>query len=318
MSQKFVKSGKKIFPQPNGLIVNLLPGKVYNLMYDGYEEECYLEEDGSLNMPKKIYNSKEDEMFMNRIIRYYKQATNQTTGVLLNGVKGTGKTIMAKQIAIKSELPIVVVNESTPAGAINNFYKKITEETALIFDEIDKDDNSWSENGLLRFLDGVQSTSKKLVLMTSNDKDAMSEYLFDRCSRVRYIRHFEANENVKFIMDILNDLNIKTDHEVIKDFMINNIKLLSIDNMISFLNEVLLFEEDGTLDKNSLSYVLKDMNISKSNDTTNEDIEEDDDENEDEEDDDDDENDDDEEEEPDDSCNRKRLIRLASKCIGCN
>ena len=208
MAQKFVKTGKKIFPQPEGLIINLQPGKVYNLMYDRYEGECYLEEDGTLNMPKKIYSTEEDEKFMNRVVKYYKQASGQTTGVLLNGTKGTGKTIMAKEIAIKSGLPIVVVNENAPSHCINDFYKKITEETVLIFDEIDKDDNEWGENGLLRFLDGVQATSKKLVLMTSNDSNKMSEYLFDRCSRVRYIRHFEAGENAKFILDILADSGV--------------------------------------------------------------------------------------------------------------
>lgn len=261
MAQNFINAGGKIFPQPEGLTIQLQGGKVYNLKYDEWMSKAFFTEDGELNMPAKLYNSEADEKFMNRVINYYKSATGQTTGVLLNGTKGTGKTVMAKEIAIKSGLPIIVVSEGCPTSAINDLYKQITEETVLIFDEIDKKDNRWREDGLLRFLDGVQSTSKKLVIMTSNDSDKMSQYLFDRCSRIRYIRHFKAEDNAKFLLGIFDDKDIITNHELLKNFMSNNIALLSIDNILSFIQEVKLYEDSKGLTEPDLFYLLEDMNI---------------------------------------------------------
>jgi SpoVK/Ycf46/Vps4 family AAA+-type ATPase len=302
MAQKFVKNKDRIVPQIEGNVLELQNGKVYNLLYDRYNEMTYLQEDGSLNMPSKIYNTDEDNKFMDRVIKYFNYTSNQTTGVLLNGIKGTGKTVMAKILAQRSNRPIVVVHEETPTSKINDFYKKIKTETVMIFDEIDKEDNQWREDGLLRFLDGVQSTSKKLVIMTSNDSDKMSKYLFDRCSRIRYIRHFDPKENEKFIMDILKDKEIASNHSMIKDFMINNINLLSIDNILSFIEEIALYEDDSLeacidkrdnkdlykfnienamnrhlLTRNDLKYIISDMNITtkdnnknKNNDCENE------------------------------------------------
>jgi SpoVK/Ycf46/Vps4 family AAA+-type ATPase len=261
MAQKFVKNGNRIVPQVEGNIIELQNGKVYNLIYDRYNEVTFLQEDGELNMPSKIYNTEEDTKFMGRVIKYFNHTTSQTTGVLLNGVKGTGKTVMAKLLAIQSNRPIVVVHESTPTSAINDFYKSVKTETVLIFDEIDKEDNAWREDGLLRFLDGVQATSKKLVIMTSNDSDKMSRYLFDRCSRIRYIRHFDPSENTKFILDILNDKKVITDHNLIKNFMVANINLLSIDNILSFIEEILLYEDGKALKSDDLTYIISDMNI---------------------------------------------------------
>lgn len=262
MAQDFIKSNGRLTPQPEGLIVQLEGGKVYDCKYDDWANMVYLKEDGSLNMPKKVYKTEDDDKFIKHVLHYYKNATTQTTGVLLNGIKGTGKTVMAKELAIASGLPIIVVDEDVRINALKNFYKKITEETVLIFDEIDKSNNEWKSDDLLSFLDGMQGTGKKLIIMTSNATDNMSNYLFDRCSRIRYIKEYEPDSNIKFIDDILTDSGIVTDHKLVKDFMINNIALLSMDNIMAFITEIRLFEHDGT-DEEDLHDLLYGMNISE-------------------------------------------------------
>lgn len=111
---------------------------------------------------------------------------------MLSGIKGTGKTVMAKVIAKNSNLPIIVVDEDYPTGRINDFFRKFETPVTIIFDEVDK---HWDTEDLLGWLDGVQTNAKKLVLFTCNNEDRVNDYLKDRCSRVRYIRHFEANDN---------------------------------------------------------------------------------------------------------------------------
>lgn len=249
---EFIKLGNRIVNKPNGLDYELVNGKVYNLKCD--YSGTFLEEDGGLNLPKKLYNTPEDERFIDRVNTYFNNTDKLTTGVLLSGIKGTGKTVMAKMIARNSNLPVIVVDESFPTRRINDFFCKFTHPVAVIFDEIDK---HWDTEDLLGWLDGVQINAKKLVLFTCNDDERVSSYLKNRCSRIRYVRHFEANSNARFLKEILADRGITEDKiEETYDFIINNFELLSIDNIISFIDEKIMFSELSNEE------VMYDMNIS--------------------------------------------------------
>lgn len=236
---EFIKLGDKIISKPKGLDYELEHGKVYNLKYNRYEGMSYFEEDGSLNLPSKVYSTDEDKIFIKRVNTYFKKTDKLSTGVMLSGVKGTGKTVMAKVIAKNSNLPVIVVDEDFPTGRINDFFRKFSTPVAVIFDEVDK---HWDTEELLGWLDGVQTNAKKLVLFTCNNENNISEYLQNRCSRVRYKRHFEANDNARFLKEILKDKGIK-DIEGTYNFIVNNFKLLSIDNILSFIDEKLMFPE---------------------------------------------------------------------------
>ena len=250
---EFIKVGKVILPKPTGLDYELKPGAVYNLKYDRFGPGVFIEEDGSLNIPKKLYNAEEDTVFMNRVLKYYNQTTKQTTGIMLEGLKGTGKTVMAKVLALNSNLPILVVDPETPADKLNAFFTKFTEtEYCIIFDEVEK---NWRTTDLLGYLDGVQSTSKKLVLMTCNEINRVSEYLQDRCSRIRYKRTFKTCDNVRFIKQIIEDKGITDTNDELYTFMATRIENLTIDNILSFIEEKQLFTD---LDNET---IIKDLNI---------------------------------------------------------
>lgn len=252
---EFIKVGNKIVTKPNGFDYDLIDNKVYNLKYDRYGVGAYIEEDGSLNLPSKVYSTDDDKMFINRVNTYFKNTNKLSTGVMLSGIKGTGKTVMAKVIAQNSNLPIFVVDEDFPTGQINEFFRKFQKPVAVIFDEVDK---HWDTESLLGWLDGVQTNAKKLVLFTCNNETNVSQYLKDRCSRVRYTRHFDANDNARFLRDILKDKGIAENKiEETYQFIVNNFNLLSIDNILSFIDEKLMFPELSN------SYILKDMNICK-------------------------------------------------------
>lgn len=236
---EFIKLGDKIISKPKGLDYELENSKVYNLKYNRYEGMSFFEEDGSLNLPSKVYSTDEDKIFIKRVNTYFEKTDKLSTGVMLSGVKGTGKTVMAKVIAQNSNLPVIVVDEDFPTGRINDFFRKFSTPVAVIFDEVDK---HWDTEELLGWLDGVQTNAKKLVLFTCNNENNISEYLQNRCSRVRYKRHFEANDNARFLKEILKDKGIE-DVEGTYNFIVNNFKLLSIDNILSFIDEKLMFPE---------------------------------------------------------------------------
>ena len=104
---EFIKLGNKIVTKPTGLDYDLINGKVYNLKYNRYEGMSYFEEDGSLNLPSKVYLTEDDKTFIHRVNTYFEKTSKLSTGVMLSGIKGTGKTVMAKVIARNSGLPVI-------------------------------------------------------------------------------------------------------------------------------------------------------------------------------------------------------------------
>lgn len=254
---EFIKIGEQIIAKPKGADYDLIPGKVYDLSWNRWEDSPIFKENGELNLPKKIYSTKTDDVFKKRIITYFNKANTNTTGVMLAGTKGTGKTVMAKILAKESGLPIIVVNSDYPEGKLIKFFKSFTTPVCVLFDEVEK---NFKTEHMLDFLDGVEKTTQKLVIMTCNDLSQVSQYMQDRCSRVRYLRRYSPNENAAFLPMLADDFGIKNKEEVVK-FCKENIKLLSIDNIVSFMSEVKMLEDEDI----SLQEIINIMNISTEN-----------------------------------------------------
>ena len=94
--------------------------------------------------------------------------------------------------------------------------------------------------------------------MTCNNLNMVSEYMQDRCSRIRYLRKYTPSDNIEIIASVVADSGVR-DVAKVTEFIIKNIKLLSIDNIISFINEVKLLEDDETI---TLEDIIEIMNIS--------------------------------------------------------
>lgn len=267
---EFVKSGSRILPKPNGTDYNLINGKAYDLKWDDWSDVAYLAENGELNLPSKIYELNEDKIFKKRVLNSFNNHEN-SIGIMLAGTKGTGKTMLAKVIAKESNLPIIIVDSQFPTNRLIGFFKQFSTPVCVIFDEIEKNFNT---GRMLDFLDGVEKTTKKLVLMTCNELDKVSEYLQDRCSRIRYVRKYGINDNLAFLPMLIENKEIKN-AEIVRKFVEERFKLPSIDNMNAFLNEVKDLEDEDI----SLDDIVKYMNINtyppkqSSTESTSEEIE---------------------------------------------
>lgn len=257
IKNEFIKIGEQIIAKPKGADYDLIPGKVYDLNWSRWEDSPIFKENGELNLPKKIYSTKTDDIFKKRIITYFNKANTNTTGVMLAGTKGTGKTVMAKILAKESGLPIIVVNPDYPEGKLIKFFKSFTTPVCILFDEVEK---NFKTECMLDFLDGVEKTAQKLVIMTCNDLSQVSQYMQDRCSRIRYLRRYSPDENAAFLPMLADDFGIKNKEEVVK-FCKENIKLLSMDNIVSFMSEVKMLEDEDI----SLQEIINIMNISTEN-----------------------------------------------------
>ena len=252
----FIKNGNNIIPFPKGLEYELEPGKVYDLLIKTVwgERVTKFVINGEMNLPPTVYQTKKDKIFVDRVLKNFNSSGKNTTGVLLTGDKGTGKSVTAKILAEKAKLPIVVINPEMEEKYLEEFFKEFDQPVCILFDEVDK---SFNTNKMLTFLDGMHKTAKKLVIMTANDEDNLSGYIKNRCSRIRYYRHYNMLEDAKEYAELICKEKGVENIEEIVNFIVNNIKYPSIDNISSFIDEV-IFTKEWNL---SLNEVLEFMNI---------------------------------------------------------
>lgn len=252
----FIKNGNNITPFPKGLEYELEPGKVYDLLIKEVwgEQVTRFTLNGEMNLPPKVYQTKKDKVFVNRVLKNFYSSKKNTTGVLLTGDKGTGKSVTAKILAKEAQLPIIVINSDTNEKYLEEFFKKFDQPVCILFDEVDK---NFSTQKMLTFLDGMHKTAKKLVIMTANDEDNLSSFIKNRCSRIRYYRHYSMLEDAKEYAELICEAKGIEDKEEVVNFIIKNIKYPSIDNICSFIDEIIFTKEWGL----SLKEVLEFMNI---------------------------------------------------------
>lgn len=256
---EFIKVGNNILPKPKGADYELINGGIYDLKWDRYEGRAIFTENGKLNLPDKVYELEEDITFKTRVLNNFNK-NDKSIGIMLAGTKGTGKTMLTKVIAKESNLPIIIVDSQYPANRLVTFFKQFTTPVCIIFDEIEK---NFDTSSMLDFLDGVEKTTKKLVLMTCNNLNKVSEYLQDRCSRVRYIRKYTPTDNLAFLPMLIEDKQIKNAKKV-EEFIKTKFKLPSIDNINAFLNEIKELEDEDL----SLDDIIKYMNINLNDSST--------------------------------------------------
>lgn len=258
-NKNFLKVGNRIAFKPvvEGLEYELEGGVVYTVELDRYTDDISFSIAPPLSMPSKVYETEDSSRFVTKVLNYFEKSKDGTTGVMLSGLKGSGKTITAKNIALKSNLPIILIDKSFRPSFLSKLFNKLANTPAcILFDEVDKLGEDYDDDYLLKILDGANTCGKKLVLCTCNESDDINEYLKDRCSRIRYWREFDEL-SPSLIQEILKDkLNDKTEIGALTDFITSNFACISFDNVASFVDEV---NEYPTA---SFEELFKDMNLS--------------------------------------------------------
>jgi hypothetical protein len=144
-----------------------------------------------------------------RIINTY-LSRPASTGVLLTGEKGSGKTLLAKTLSIecaKLDIPTIVINEAWEGDAFNKLVQDISQECVILFDEFEKVYDEEEQESILTLLDGVYP-SKKLFVLTCNDKWRIDSHMRNRPGRIFYSLDFVGLESAfiaEYCEDNLND-----------------------------------------------------------------------------------------------------------------
>jgi hypothetical protein len=163
----------------------------------------YLEQIDSFEIPAKMYGN--TLRHTDRIINSFWDRPQQT-GVLLNGEKGSGKTLLAKNISVelaKQGVPTIVINRDWTGDGFFKLLQDIDQPCVVLFDEFEKVYDREKQEEILTLLDGVFG-SKKLYILTVNDKWRVDSHMRNRPGRIFYLLDFKGLD-VNFIREYCED-----------------------------------------------------------------------------------------------------------------
>jgi hypothetical protein len=167
-----------------------LPAGNYVVKQDPFEN-FFIEHIEDFTLPTKLYG--DTARNTDRIINSFWNR-DQSTGVMLVGEKGSGKTLLSKNISVelaKQGVPTIVVNADWAGDKFNTLIQSIEQPCIVFFDEFEKVYDRDDQEKLLTLLDGI-FTSKKLFMLTSNDKWRVDDHMRNRPGRIFYMVEFKG------------------------------------------------------------------------------------------------------------------------------
>ena len=187
--------------------------------------------------------------FMQHVLTAFEN-TKGNFGILLNGTKGTGKSVVAKVLANKFNLPIVVVKsfgENNPQ--LIEFLSSFNFNCVFFFDEFEKNFSD-KDSSILQIMDGVYTSEYRRIFLLTTNETSINDNLISRPSRLRYIQEF-GNLEPEITREYLNDtLNDKSHIEDIIDF-VDTLQISTIDILKSIVEEINIFGFDKFMEDKS-------------------------------------------------------------------
>ena len=189
----------------------------------------------SFTFDYKLYGL--NQKFIDYVLKTYENTTGNL-GVLLDGIKGTGKTVTAKELCNRLQLPVILVQSmggDTNSKLIKYLSTAIDFDCIFFFDEYEKEFKNSSD--VLSFMDGTyNSIYRKVFLLTTNELN-VDPNLLGRPSRIRYKKSF-GNLSEEVTREILNDiLEDKTAIEKVIE-LTHSMNIITIDLIKAIATEI--------------------------------------------------------------------------------
>jgi len=188
-------------------IQKVLPVGNYTVKQHPLSGQFYLEMVDNFEPLKKLYGK--TTRHSDRILRTFMDRPN-STGVMLSGEKGSGKSLLAKTISIeaaKQGIPTLIINTPFSGDNFNKFMQDIEQPCVILFDEFEKVYGDGDQEAALTLMDGV-FPSRKLFVLTCNDKWRINQHMRNRPGRIFYMIEFTGLDSAfirEYCEDTLND-----------------------------------------------------------------------------------------------------------------
>lgn len=217
-----------------------LPVGIYSisLTMTGYHLDKYADK---FVFPYKMYGLQED--FIDHVIKTYNN-TEGNLGIMFTGTKGTGKTVTAKELANKLNLPVIIVKDMGDHNqSMIEFLSGIEGDCVLFLDEFEKN-FSESDSTILQIMDGVYNSKYRKVFLLTTNAMSINENMVGRPPRIRYVKKFE-NLDLKVVNEYLDDaLEVPEARQDLLDF-IDSLTISTIDILKTIVNEVNIHGIEG-------------------------------------------------------------------------
>lgn len=228
-----------------------LPVSNYIIKQDVFKN-FYLEMVDDFPRPSKIYGNLDK-----RATRFIDTFLDRdlSTGVLLTGEKGSGKTLLGKLVSVLAAdrgIPTIIVNQAFEGDGFNKLIQSISEPCIIFFDEFEKTFDYSHQEQILTLLDGV-FPSKKLFIMTCNDKYRIDRHMVNRPGRLFYMLEFKGL-GAEFVEEYCQD-NLKN-----KSHISTIAKLASMFEQFNFDMLKAMIEEMNRYDESPVE-VLEFLNV---------------------------------------------------------
>lgn len=195
----------------------------------------------------KIYGM--NDGFVSRVQKTFDNTTGNL-GILLNGLKGTGKSVTAELISNafgERNMPTVLITSMVPN--MNEFLAGIHEDVVVFIDEFEKV-FSREEDGyradysseVLTIMDGALKSEYRRVFIFTTNRRYIDDNLLSRPGRIRYSKEYTDLSKV-VIEEVVDDLleNISLKDEIIE--FILGLEIITIDIVKSIIQECNIHNE---------------------------------------------------------------------------
>ncbi len=190
--------------------------------------------------PYKVYGV--NKSFVERVAKTFVHTTGNL-GVLMNGVKGTGKSVTSELICNdfmeQFNMPVILINQRM--NGLIEFLAAIDQDVVVFVDEYEKvfvtEDGRANSTEILTLMDGaLKSEHRRLFLFTTNNK-YIDDNLLERPGRIRYVKEF-TDLDKPTIEEIVDDLleNKSLKEECIA--YISKLQKITIDIVKAVITEV--------------------------------------------------------------------------------
>lgn len=191
-----------------------------------------------------------EEEFISHVMIGYKNIPGNI-GILMNGIKGTGKSVVGKEIANRLNLPIIVIEQASKD--IPSFISRIQQEVIIFVDEYEKVFNereTYDEEGnvlssgshmLLSLMDGAMDFSYRRFFILTTNKTYINSNILNRPGRIRFYKEFSNlhPSQVKTLIDeLLEDSSFQ---ESIVQYM-STLEIITVDIVKAVISQVNLLK----------------------------------------------------------------------------
>lgn len=235
--QKWISSGTRFRQMGGSQIEDSLPLGIYQVNFDPMSGWSLERTGDKFIFDYKLYGVHNG--IIDRVLKAYPQLKGNL-GLLFNGLKGTGKTVTAKILANKLELPVIIVKSfGRDNTSLIEYLSSINCDCILFFDEFEKQFNE-EDFSILQIMDGVYTSQYRRVFILTTNKTNINENLLSRPSRIRYIKEF-GNLELEVVREYLKD-NLK-DQSCTDDLIayLDTLVISTIDILKSIVEEVNIF-----------------------------------------------------------------------------